>query len=225
VVIREGAAAGLYFMVGPSSSVWASGKVEAPVQTALASSLRPGDVFFDVGAGLGFFTILGARLVGPEGTVVAFEPELANLESIRSNVEANGFGNVVVTGTAVSGETREGLVRGSGATARLTSTAPGVPVEIVSIDDFVAARPELVPAVVKIDVEGHELEVIRGMHETLARHRPRIVCELHGSNAEVSRELGAYGYALEVLEGYGSVEEAPGWVHVLATPAAAGTPC
>jgi FkbM family methyltransferase len=223
VTIRSGEAAGLLFRVPRSSTVWISGKVETPVQVALRRALRPGDVFFDVGANVGFFTILGARLVGPSGKVVAFEPHPANVEALRTNVEANLFENVVVVPKAVSASSGERLldVR-SAALAKLVEDRSGAGlaerVPATSIDDFVSAPGGLIPDVLKIDVEGHEVEVLSGMHRTLSQHSPVIVCEMHGRNASVQRALAEFGYTLEVIDGPGAVEDAPPWAHVVARP-------
>jgi FkbM family methyltransferase len=223
VTIRSGEAAGLLFRVPRSSTVWLSGKVEAPVQAALRRALRPGDVFFDVGANLGFFTILGARLVGPSGKVVAFEPHPANVEALRANVDANLFENVVVVPEAVSAASGERLLHiRSAALAKLVEDDPepgsAERVPATSIDDFVSTHPDLIPDVLKIDVEGHEVEVLSGMRKTLSQHSPVIVCEMHGRNASVQSSLAEFGYTLEVLDGTGELEHAPPWVHVVARP-------
>src|SRR5919204_1967984 len=202
VTIRGGEAAGLLFRVPRSSTVWLSGKVEEPVQAALRRELRRGNVFFDVGANVGFFTILGARLVGPSGKVVAFEPHPANVEALRANVEANLFENVVVVPKAVSAATGEKLldVR-SAALAKLVEDReePGSAerVPATSIDEFVSAHADLIPDVLKIDVEGYEVELLSGMRKTLSQYGPVIVCEMHGRNASVQRSLAEFGYTLE----------------------------
>jgi FkbM family methyltransferase len=70
----------------------------------LAASLRRGETFYDVGANVGFFTLIAARLVDPGGTVVAFEPLPENVAQLRRNVELNSFRHVVVVPAAVGGE-------------------------------------------------------------------------------------------------------------------------
>jgi FkbM family methyltransferase len=225
VAILSGEAAGLLFRVPASSAVWLSGKVETPVQAALRRELRPGDVFFDVGANVGFFTILGARRVGPSGKVVAFEPHPASVETLRANVAANRFEQVVVVANAVSAASGEGVLDiSSAALAKLVEagsedgSARRVPV--TSIDDFVSDHADLVPDVLKIDVEGHEVEVLSGMRRTLTQHRPVIVCEMHGRNERFRRALDEFGYTVEVLDSAAVVEDAPQGTHVIARPAA-----
>ncbi len=223
IVVPMGDAAGLRFRIGAVGTVWASGRMEPSVQRKLRSIIQPGSVFFDVGANVGFFTILAARLVGEAGTVVAFEPESRNVDGLRDNVELNGFSNVVVVPVAVSSSSGDAQLRvPHRATARLLPRDHGSGsdsrVATTSIDDFVARRPGLSPAVIKIDVEGHEAEVIRGMRETLQRCRPIVLCELHHTNAQVAAAFAEAGYRTSTLEG-GEVAAAPWWAHVLAVPA------
>src|SRR5882757_11121436 len=77
------------------------GTLEPPVQEALRRLLAPGDVFYDIGANVGFFTILGARLVGPQGHVVAFEPVPACARAVGRNIELNGFAHAEIREAAV----------------------------------------------------------------------------------------------------------------------------
>jgi FkbM family methyltransferase len=223
-VVPSGAAAGLRFRIGPVGTVWASGRMEPSVQRTLRAIIEPGDVFFDVGANVGFFTILGARLVGESGSVVAFEPEPENLAALRDNVNLNAFSNVVVVESAVSSSSGTAQLHVlHRATARLLPAGDeverkGSRVVTTSIDDFLAEHPELEPDVVKIDVEGHEAEVIRGMRETLARLRPTVLCELHRTNLEVAAAFDEAGYRTTVLDAPGPVELSPWWAHVLAVP-------
>ena len=223
VKIRGGEGVGLLLRVTPSSIVWISGRVEEPVQTALRRVLRSGDVFFDVGASVGFFTLLGARLVGPRGTVVAFEPHPATVQELRQNVDANALDNVLVLPQAVSSRRGDAVLElRHGARSSLAdapvATGRVAHVATTSIDDFVAIHPVLVPAVVKIDVEGHEVDVLRGMRGTLSQHNPFIICEMHGKNEAFSRMLTEVGYSAEVVGCDARLEDAPPWAHVVAAP-------
>ena len=220
VVIAEGPASGLRFNVGSSNVGYALGTIEPLVQEAVASLVAPGDVLYDVGANVGFFTVLGARLVGPQGTVVAFEPVAEYAQALEHNVKLNGFGNVVIRRVAVANEPgRRGLELGrSETTARLVEHA-ATSVEATSLDEELR-RGALAPDVVKIDVEGAEVDVLDGMAETLRAHRPVLLLEMHGRNREVGKRLSAAGYSVRLIDHEApSLEEAPWWVHVVATPA------
>jgi FkbM family methyltransferase len=224
VPISHGPAKGLFLAFDETSAVWAPGKTELPVQHALERLVEPGSVFFDIGANVGFFTLLGARLVGPTGTVVAFEPHAENAERLRRNVELNSFSNVEIVAQAVSDVSGDRLLD-----ARHAATAALLPadragsrdglacVEATSLDDFLAARPDLEPDVVKIDAEGHEVEIARGMLDVLSRQHVVLLCEMHGRGLEFAGALATAGYRTAGLDGTASASTAS-LAHVLAAP-------
>lgn len=201
-----GVGQGLYFDPGPSNRAYATGNNEVPVQSALAKYLRPGAVFYDVGANVGFFTTIGARLVGANGRVYAFEPVPENAAYVRINVRLNHFRNVEVIEKAVSaasgrGDFWQADYSGGGA---LTSTPPPrdvrgtIPVEVVSLDQAVFSGTYAHPSLVKIDVEGAELPVLQGMSRLLRESRPIVLCELDDETADgLSRKSQAAGAYLE----------------------------
>ncbi|MBI4541914.1 MAG: FkbM family methyltransferase [Gemmatimonadetes bacterium] len=228
VVIRHGAGAGLVFDAGGANPGYALGTTEPLVQQALREHLRAGDVLYDIGANVGFFTVLGARLVGAGGAVYAFEPLAENANALRRNVELNGFRHVTVIEAAVSRASGEGsLVLADEPTwARLASGGAGgrsgrtVRVPLVAIDELIAQGRVSPPSLVKIDVEGVEVDVLRGMERTLRHHRPVVICELHYTNAEVGAFFRRHGYDTAVLEREGPIESAPADGHVVASPTA-----
>lgn len=181
-----------------------------PEQTALfVEHVRPGATVLDVGANAGYYTLLAATLAGPEGRVVAFEPEPAIARFLRRHVAINRLRNVRVEEAAVSD--RDGTARfeggtGSG-TGHLTGAgAGGREVRTVRLDTLCAASG-LAPDAVKMDVEGAEMDALRGARETLARHRPVLFLSTHGPGVHraclaLLRELG---YAMRPILG-GDVE-------------------
>ncbi|HWC28185.1 MAG TPA: FkbM family methyltransferase [Solirubrobacteraceae bacterium] len=201
------------------------GTLEPPVQEALRRLLAPGAVFYDVGANVGFFTILGARLVGPRGRVIAFEPVPACARAVARNVELNGFDQAEVREEAVGAATAAArlLVVGEASWSHLASTGRHADVReeldvvVVSIDELVAAGAIPPPDVVKIDTEGAELHAIEGMRATIGAQRPAIVCELHDTNVEFCSAMAELDYAVTNLDAPQPVAEA-GPVHALALP-------
>jgi FkbM family methyltransferase len=144
--------------------------------------LEPGDFVVDCGANMGFTTIFFAHFVGQKGKVLAFEPLLSNARDIRENVALNGLTNV---------EVREQAAGNSNSTTTMADTPNGilttdsawklVKVPIVRLDDAIA---DGTPTLLKIDVEGHELEVLRGATRILATN-PKLDIEVHvGSKAD-----------------------------------------
>jgi FkbM family methyltransferase len=158
-VIAGGPAAGLCIDPGGTNPAVALGTYETPVQHRLAAMLDSGSVFYDVGANIGFYTVLGARLVGDGGAVYAFEPVPDNAAVLRRNVAANQSPNVrLVTRAASSTTASERLLLTPYAGGHfLASTMPEAPtvatvgelhVETVTIDDFVASAGVRPPDVV-----------------------------------------------------------------------------
>ncbi|HVF79613.1 MAG TPA: FkbM family methyltransferase [Solirubrobacteraceae bacterium] len=201
------------------------GTLEPPVQEALRRLLAPGAVFYDVGANVGFFTILGARLVGPEGRVVAFEPVPACARAVARNIALNDFAHAEIREEAVGATSGSAqlLVVGEASWSHLASTGrhadvrAQLDVRIVSIDELVTSGAIPPPDVLKIDTEGAELQAIEGMRTTIERHRPAIVCELHDTNAEFCALVDELGYVTTNLDGPQPVVAA-GPVHALALP-------
>lgn len=193
--LRWSVATGLPFLRG----TYEPGKVEA-----MTEYLRPGDVVYDVGAHVGYFTAVASRLVGPEGRVLAFEPRPLNLGLLRRHVERNGLENVRVLDAAVGDTAGEGRFRddtGSG-TGHLT-TGDGIPVRVVVLDDLVRRGELPPPTAIKVDVEGGETAVLRGAESILADHRPTLFLATHGDAVE--REclamIEGLGYRWRYLDG------------------------
>lgn len=202
----------------------ARGTVEPEVQEALRRTVAPGATVYDIGANIGFFTLLSARLTGPGGRVVAFEPSPPAIPGLRANVALNALDHVDVVERAVAAEPgrAELLQVGQHSWSHLADrgwhpeTTAVVEVDVTTVDAEVAAgRPA--PDVVKIDVEGSEIAVLDGMRDTLAHARPALVIELHSTNREVMDLLDAAGYVADNLEGPQPIREA-GPVHLLARP-------
>ena len=203
------------------------GTLEPPVQEALRRLLAPGDVFYDIGANVGFFTLLGARLVGPAGRVVAFEPVPWCARAVGNNIELNEFGHAQIRAEAVGdadGAARL-LVVGEASWSHLESTGrhadvrDEIDVAVVALDSLVGAGTIPPPDVLKIDTEGAELQAIEGARATIARHRPAIVCELHDTNEAFVALMDELGYVTTNLDGPQDVRAA-GPVHALAQPRA-----
>jgi FkbM family methyltransferase len=102
--IARGQGRGLRFNPAGTHPGYALGTSEPEIQELLAANVKPGSVMWDVGANVGFLTLIAARLVGPNGQVVAFEPLPSNCEAIRRNLALNQMGNVEVVGVALSDE-------------------------------------------------------------------------------------------------------------------------
>jgi len=216
VRIRQGPGKGLKLSLENASSSHWHGTNELPVQSALARFLRPGDTFYDVGANVGFFSLIAAHLVGPSGTVVAVEPVPANAAITRQNAARNNFANVRVLEIALGAEAGKAELHVTkhpgGATLSDTENPPDVTgeiwVRVATLDDLVMAETRGAPRLVKIDVEGTELEVMKGMTATLSEFKPAVLFEVDAPDTErldakfspIRDFLESHGYKLHPLE-------------------------
>jgi FkbM family methyltransferase len=207
---------GLRLSVGDSTLLRVISRVEKDPEDAMLAHLRPGDVVWDVGANIGWFSLLAARAVGKAGAVTAFEPSFANASWLERNALRNGL-QVMVVCAAVSDA--PGWARFDGSTSlggHLTSSGSAI-VRTVTLDEWAADRGS--PAFVKIDVEGAEVAVLNGAKRLLASDRPVILCEAHGTQKEIASILCDSGYDVRAVEMPNAVvEDMPWWVHLLGLP-------
>jgi FkbM family methyltransferase len=205
----------------------AFGNLESAVQEAMVRHLGRGGVFYDIGANLGFFSLLGGHLAGLDaGHVYAFEAAPENAEAIRHHATLNGVPNISVLQVAVSDHAGVGRLQivddQSWSKLEDYGEHPGtqevIEVQLVAIDDLVADGSVKPPTVVKIDVEGAELAVLEGMRRTLADHRPAVICELHGTHDAFVAFMDEQNYRLINLEGTIPVREEGASAHALGLP-------
>jgi FkbM family methyltransferase len=210
VAVESGPAEGLELELNPrTGQAYARDEAETAVQNFLASKLKPGDVFYDLGANIGLFTLIGARIVSSAGRVFSFEPDPQNAIRLRRNLERNGFSNATVVETGVWSSTVELAFamasenspdRGVGTFMPQRNPAGSLSIRCVSLDDFAQlAEP---PTAIKCDVEGAELEVLKGARQLLSQRRPWILCEMHSSeNDRAARKfLAEFGYSFTEID-------------------------
>ena len=182
------------------------------MQRMLDSLVAPGDTVIDVGANIGYNTLYAAHRVGPHGRVYAIEPAQDNLTVLYANLFANRLRNVIVLPYAVgnSRAIKSFFLRGDISAvnslfqdnfyADITDT---VEVLAVPLDDLIPTSPSLV----KIDVEGGELEVLQGMSRLLTSKSLRLIVEWHPTLQQAAghlpdalpRALLSLGFTLQVV--------------------------
>ena len=153
----------------------------------LLQMLKPGDVAYDVGASLGVHTIFMAKKVGQKGQIYAFEPADLSYDSLRQNIALNNLNNIIPVQVALGDRVDEGILylnRGIGIGAVSLERREGSDfcqkVKILPGDSLVQSRGFPFPKAVKIDVEGYEFPVIKGLQKTLIDKNCRLVCcEIH----------------------------------------------
>ena len=174
------------------------GTYERRTQVLFDRVTRPGDVVFDIGANVGFYTLLAARLVGPAGKVVAFEPLPRNLAMLERHLAYNSLANVEIVRAAVAERSGSAHFAGGGGPSTGYLAAQGTPIDLVCLDDLVADESIRPPNVVKIDVEGAESRVLEGGRRTFTTHRPKVILAAHGWEQWTLcvRLLESFGYAV-----------------------------
>jgi FkbM family methyltransferase len=187
------------------------GTYEPDMQRALRDLTRPGMIVYDLGANIGYMTLLFAKAVGETGRVVAVEPLPANVARLRAAVELNQMqGRVTVVERAIGPRRgREmflvhrspGMGRLEQAPGRAESFQDAVEVEVASVDDLVYAEGFPPPHLVKMDLEGGEGRALEGMGRLLRDVKPLLLIEVHGriAAAETWARLATAGYAVRDL--------------------------
>jgi FkbM family methyltransferase len=210
--VRLGPLQGMVLEVDPRTQIDAVvGRYETAVQRVVEEVLEEGQVAFDVGAHLGYFTLLMASRVGSTGRVVSFEPDPTVMGALHRNVKRNGAkskAEIILVPAAVDdtpgrAHFTEGRETSRG---RLTEGAGDFEVEVMTLDDVRARFGS--PQLVKIDVESREMGVLRGGEETIAAAETVFIIEAHTRDLEREcRDLLAdHGYFSEVLREPGRAE-------------------
>jgi FkbM family methyltransferase len=201
---------GMRWVVGSGDHGYWLGSYELEFQKIFAGKIQPGDIVLDVGAHVGYYTLLAARCSGPSGHIHSFEPLPRNVAFLKRHIQINKLTNVTFHQIAVSD--RSGSVHFGGgvssSTGRITLSGD-LEVEAASLDDLLNTGEINSPSLMKIDVEGAEASVLRGGKQLLNEFRPDIFLATHGSqpHSDCKRLLADLGYTFEPINA-GSVNEA-----------------
>jgi FkbM family methyltransferase len=181
VPILQGPLRGKRWIVGSGHHGCWLGSYEHDKQEAFRNAIKKGDVVYDVGANVGFYTLLASVLTGDAGYVYAFEPLPGNLRDLRRHLELNRVSNCAVIEAAVSIADGEALFDPSGDRYTAHLSAGGTSkVRTVALDTLVSRKEIRPPALMKIDIEGEELRCLTGCRNTLQMFRPAIFLATHG---------------------------------------------
>lgn len=225
--IRDGRAAGLLIDASGGNPGYLLGTSDMPEQKIAEELISLGDVVYDIGANLGFYSLLFSNLAGAEGKVYAFEPFPSSAARVRRNVDLNSLQKPI--------QILEIAVSDSDGTCRLDTSADGdvqhsitresdqgITVQQATIDSCVNCGKIQPPNFIKMDIEGAELLAFDGAKETLAKHKPAILCEVHWLGPKFlqyfEQELKPLGYSLSNLDGGDVPWDHVRW-HAVLTPA------
>jgi FkbM family methyltransferase len=199
--ILQGPMRGMKWIVGSQRHACWLGSYETCVQKIIMREVRPESTFYDVGANVGFYSLMAAVLVG-KGRVFAFEPLPRNVRYLREHLMLNGIENVEVFETAISD--RAGAFsfqqETTGAMGRLQENGD-VRVSTTTLDGLLHEQTIRPPDFIKMDIEGEEFKALLGAKCCLQEHKPKLLLATHG--AEVYREcchlLESWHFNLELL--------------------------
>src|SRR5713226_6414705 len=199
VPILRGPLRGKKWIVGSFVHRCWLGSYEIDFQRALAKDVKPGGVFYDVGANVGFYSLLASKLIFP-GRVYAFEPMRENIPYLRSHLELNRVKNVELLEIAVSDEcgfasfTKE-------ASRAMGHLEPGgsASVRTYTLDALIHENRTAPPDYIKMDIEGGEFRALVGAKDCFARFRPTLFLATHGKDVheDCCRLLESWQYTVK----------------------------
>lgn len=168
---------------------------EKNVMKVMDEIVTQGDIFVDIGASIGYFSLQIAKNIGKEGHVYAFEPAPERFATLKKNININDCNNITPINAAVTDKNDNVSIIERGDSSQVVQ---GVRLE---------QKLETSPDIIKIDTEGHELKTLRGMENYLREHKTDIICELHpnkimrfeGTPEELSNLLEQYDYKKYII--------------------------
>jgi FkbM family methyltransferase len=195
--IVRGLASGYQICVSPADNLgYLLGTNERHLQRIIREYVAPGDTVYDIGANIGYVSLSLAKSVGPSGRVIAFEPVPKNVLCFRESIRINQLTNVQLLECAVSDQNGEAVIRiaenlstASLVWHRNNSCAIELTIRTVQIDKLVESGDLDYPRFVKIDVEGAEGSVLKGMLRTVAAAQPVLFIECSDAGRETTWPL------------------------------------
>jgi FkbM family methyltransferase len=210
------------------------GTYEPDLQDAASHFIEPGMIIFDVGANIGYISLMTARLSAPDGRVFSFEALPANVARLEQNRALNHLEErIVIRQAAVVAASQPvtffmhhsgAMGKAEGSAGRNEHYEHSITVDGLALDDFVYSEKNLKPDLIKLDIEGGEGMALAGMPRILSEARPIFLIELHGEQAarQVWEQLTAHRYSLyRMHKGYPkihSLQELDWKAYVVALP-------
>lgn len=139
-------------------------------------TIKRGDIVLDIGAHIGYYTVMAARRVGKKGRVYAFEPNLDNCALLTKNLKINGYKNAILVSKAVANITKKTKLflsrtsTGMHSLIDIDNDSESILVETISLDDFFGLHPPPI-SVIKMDIEGGEYSALEGMSRILKKSK------------------------------------------------------
>ncbi len=182
--VKEGPLKGTK-MIATTGSHFIAGDYEPEKTACIAEAATEGMTIVDVGAHVGYFTMIMAKKVGSGGAIHSFEPRDLNRNFLKRHIRSNGISNVTVYSQCVGDQYGKVMFEErTGTGTGHISTDGNVEVDMVTLDGMVAEGKIPVPDMLKIDVEGAEILVLNGARETISSRKPKMVLAVHSDELE-----------------------------------------
>ena len=215
--VLQGPLRGMRWIAGAGNHSCWLGCYESNKQKELQQRIRPGDVVYDLGAHAGYFSLVAAVLTGPEGRVISFEPLPQNVAFLRRHLDLNEIRNCTVVEAAVASYEGTGrfhvvadrsmgrlcLDENAPVSAHIADIDTHIAVPVVTIDGMVARGEIPPPVVMKCDVEGADLDALRGAERVLRTYHPAILLDQDSDEGQAAccAFLSDLGYQITPLDG------------------------
>jgi FkbM family methyltransferase len=200
--IMQGPMRGMRWIIGSGDHGYWLGSYELEFQHRFAKIVQPRDIVLDIGAHVGYYTLLASKLVGTHGHVYSFEPLPRNAEYIERHIRLNRLQNVTFSQIAISSHSGTASFGGgvSSSTGRLSKDGD-LEVRTSTLDELIDSDTIETPQIIKIDVEGAERSVLEGAKLVLQKHHPILFLATHGPEAhrDCLDLLHSLGYSLEPM--------------------------
>lgn len=168
--------------------------VREPLSTErMKDEINEGDVVVDIGANIGYYALLESRLVGEKGLVYAIEPVPGTIEVLKRNIALNGYSNIEVFQLAMGNKTGTAPIYVSdqcnvSSMTQVREAARTIEVEVTTLDEFL--RNKRYPDLIRMDVEGYEHEIVKGMERLLGENKPlKLFLEFHFNMMEKQQSI------------------------------------
>ena len=203
VPILQGPLRGKKWIVGSGNHGYWLGSYELGKRALFIKAIPPGGVVYDLGANVGYYTLLSAVLVGPRGRVFAFEPLPRNLEFLRRHLSLNRIDNATVIEAAVADRSGTARFEEDASTSKGRIGAQGgLEVRSIALDELVARERMPRPDLFKIDIEGGEFLALQGARRILTESHPVIFLSTHSGKVhkECLAFLESLGYRIVPID-------------------------
>lgn len=203
------------------ASIFYLGDYEPWLKQHFKRLIKKGDIILDIGANVGFHSLYFAELSGKEGTVLAVEPIVQNFTALQKNITLNKFNNIIAVKKALANHDEEieihinVLSENPGGFSLLSKRTKNTKVQCIRGDDLIKQQGISTVNFIKIDVEGFEFEVLKGLTATIQDNRPVIIFEydrnyqLKGNHRPdaILAFLTGFNYTFECIDGYGRLQK------------------